>query len=200
MLSMINWKEIQEVIDSFTLKTKHTWISKERIHLQPELGGLGEIKRKKEKLCYLKENVFHKMHVAIITIARDFLKLEGQFTETCDNLIRLKIPNENFKVAKNREHHAIRYYRALPLSLNFLFLVQVRVSGEGPALPIPSFVCLFCSIQRKIQNKPNRSNLVFLISRIQVIISSKLLCLSPIIREVLWVVDTKIVKIRSPGL
>jgi hypothetical protein len=51
-----------------------------------------------------------------------------------------------------------------------------------------------------ILKKPNRSNVVFLISWVQVIRSSKFLCPSPIIRGVLWGVDTNILKIRSPRL
>jgi hypothetical protein len=43
-------------------------------------------------------------------------------------------------------------------------------------------------------------NFVFLISQVQVIGSSKFLCISPIIRGVLRGVDTKILKIRWPGL
>ena len=50
------------------------------------------------------------------------------------------------------------------------------------------------------QKKNNRSNFGFLISIVKVIGSSKFLCPSPIIRGVLWGVDTKILKIRSPGL
>jgi hypothetical protein len=47
-----------------------------------------------------------------------------------------------------------------------------------------------------IHKKPNRSNFVFLISRVQGFESSKFLCLSPIIRGVLWGVDTNILNIR----
>ena len=36
--------EMQNDIDSFILKTNSPWISKERIHLPSELGGLGAIK------------------------------------------------------------------------------------------------------------------------------------------------------------
>jgi len=35
--------EIQKDIDAFILKTNSNWISKDRIHLQPEKGGLGAI-------------------------------------------------------------------------------------------------------------------------------------------------------------
>ena len=35
---------MQNNIYSFILKTSSPWISKERIHLPPELGGLGAIK------------------------------------------------------------------------------------------------------------------------------------------------------------
>ena len=36
--------EMQNDIDSFILKTSNHWINKDRIHLPPELGGLGAIK------------------------------------------------------------------------------------------------------------------------------------------------------------
>ena len=36
--------EIQTDIDAFILKTNSNWISKDRIHLPPEQGGLGAIK------------------------------------------------------------------------------------------------------------------------------------------------------------
>jgi hypothetical protein len=36
--------EIQTDIDAFILKTKSNWISKDRIHLPPDQGGLGAIK------------------------------------------------------------------------------------------------------------------------------------------------------------
>ena len=36
--------EIQTDIDAFILKTNNNWISKDRIHLPPEQGGLGAIK------------------------------------------------------------------------------------------------------------------------------------------------------------
>jgi hypothetical protein len=51
-----------------------------------------------------------------------------------------------------------------------------------------------------LKKKPNRSNFVFLISRAQVIRSSKCWCLPPIIRGVLWGVDTNILKIQKLGL
>ena len=42
------------------------------------------------------------------------------------------------------------------------------------------------SLLKGVQKKPNGSDFVFLISRPQVLGSSKFLCLSPIIRRVLW--------------
>ena len=35
--------EIQTDIDAFILKTNNNWISKDRIHLTPEQGGLGAV-------------------------------------------------------------------------------------------------------------------------------------------------------------
>ena len=59
-------------------------------------------------------------------------------------------------------------------------------------------------IKYKVQNTRHiikgGPNLVYLISRAQVLKSSKFLCLFPIIRGVLWGVDIKILKIREPGL
>ena len=83
-------KEIQNDIDSFILRSKSHWISKERIHMEPDKGGLGAInletyatslrcswyKRinkglwsdiilnkvtKTEKVCFLKENDIHQI-------------------------------------------------------------------------------------------------------------------------------------------
>ena len=90
--------EMQTDIDWFILKTSSNWISKDRIHLPPELGGLGAIKLEtfatsswykrlksglwtgimmakvnhKENICFVKENNFHKMHISIRPISRAF--------------------------------------------------------------------------------------------------------------------------------
>ena len=84
--------EMQKEIDSFVLKTSSHWISKDIIHLPPELGGLGAIKLKtyatslrcsrykivksglwkdimmakvnrKENLCNVKENNTYLLHI-----------------------------------------------------------------------------------------------------------------------------------------
>ena len=55
---------------------------------------------RKENLCYVKENDFHKMHIAIRPIARAFEKLQERFTKTDDDLIKLKMPLENIKLQK----------------------------------------------------------------------------------------------------
>ena len=54
----------------------------------------------KENICFVKESNFHKMHIAIRPIARAFEKLQESFIKTSGDLIKQKIPLENFKVAK----------------------------------------------------------------------------------------------------
>ena len=54
----------------------------------------------KETPCYVRENNFHKMHIAIRPIARAFENLQESFRKTNDDLIKLKMPLENFKVTK----------------------------------------------------------------------------------------------------
>ena len=84
--------EMQTDIDAFILKTNNNWISKDRIHLPPEQGGLGAIKLEtyatslrcswykrlksglwndilmakvnhKENICFIKESNIHTMHL-----------------------------------------------------------------------------------------------------------------------------------------
>jgi hypothetical protein len=121
--------DIQKDIDAFILKTNSNWISKNRIHLPPELGGLGAINLEtyatslrcswnkrlnqglwkdiqmakvnhKENVCFIKEKRIHPMHIAIRPIVRAFEKLQKSFLKTKDDSITLKKPLENFKVAK----------------------------------------------------------------------------------------------------
>jgi hypothetical protein len=123
-------EEIQKDIDAFIMKTRKPWISKDRLYLPPELGGLGAInlvtyatslrcswyKRvksglwtdilmekvwKKENICFIKENDFHAMHIAIRPIARAMENLQCKFVENKDDLIQLKRPLERFKVVKD---------------------------------------------------------------------------------------------------
>ena len=106
--------EIQKDIDAFILKTNSNWISKDRLHLPPEQGGLGAINLETyatslrcswykrlnqglwkdilmakvnhmENICFIKENHIHKMHIAI---------------RPTDDLITLKKPLEHSKVVK----------------------------------------------------------------------------------------------------
>ncbi len=120
--------EIQTDIDAFILKTNSNWISKDRLHLPPEQGGLGAIKLEtyakslrsswykilknglwndilmakvnhQENICFIKEKQIHPMHIAIRPIARAFETLQACFLKTKDDLITLKKPLETFKAA-----------------------------------------------------------------------------------------------------
>jgi hypothetical protein len=121
--------EIQKDIDAFILKTNSNWISKDRLHLAPEKGGLGAINLEtyatslrcswykrlkqglwkdilmakvnhKENICFIKEKYIHEMHIAIRPIVRAFENLQKCFLKTKDDLITLKKPLENSKVVK----------------------------------------------------------------------------------------------------
>ena len=113
--------EIQKDIDAFILKTNSNWISKDRLHLPPEKGGLGAINLETyatslrcswykrlnqglwkdilmakvnhmENICFIREKHIHKMHIAIRPIARAFENLQKCFLKANDDLITLKKP------------------------------------------------------------------------------------------------------------
>ena len=119
-------KEIQNDIDSFILRSKSHWISKDRIHLEPDKGGLGAInletyatslrcswyKRinsglwsdiildkvtKKEKVCFLKETNIHPMHVAVRPIVRAWETLQKAFVLKREPAKELRRPFNFFK-------------------------------------------------------------------------------------------------------
>ena len=121
--------EIQGDIDSFILKNKTHWVSKDRIHMEPKKGGLGAINleiyatslrcswykrinsglwsdiildkvNKKENVCFIKENNIHKMHIAIKPIIRAWETLQSSFVENKDDLKELKRPLNNFEAVK----------------------------------------------------------------------------------------------------
>ena len=121
--------EIQGDIDSFILKNKTHWVSKDRIHMDPKKGGLGAINletyatslrcswykrintglwsdiildkvNKKENVCFIKENNIHKMHIAIKSIIRAWETLQRSLVENEDDLKEFKRPLNNFKAVK----------------------------------------------------------------------------------------------------
>ena len=61
---------------------------------------LGSKVNNKENICYVQETDFHKMHIAIRPITKAFEKLQESFTRTNDDIIKLKMPLENYKFAK----------------------------------------------------------------------------------------------------
>ena len=122
-------KEIQNDFDSFILRSKSHWISKDRIHLEPDKGGLGAInletystslrcswyKRidsglwsdiildkvtKKEKVCFLKETNIHPMHVAVRPIVRAWETLQNAYVSDREPAKELRRPLYFFKACK----------------------------------------------------------------------------------------------------
>ena len=122
-------EEIQNDIDSFILRSKSHWISKDRIHLEPDKGGLGAInletyatslrcswyKRinsglwsdiildkvtKKEKVCFLKETDIHPMHIAVRPIVRAWETLQKAFVKDKEPAKELSRPLNFFKAWK----------------------------------------------------------------------------------------------------
>ena len=138
--------EIQKDIDAFILKTSNNWISKDRIHVPPEQGGLGAINLEiyatslrcswykrvnhglwkdilmakvnhSENICFIKENQIHKMHIAIRPIARTFEQLQKCFLKTTDDLKKKKKNTGIFQSGKNRKCTKICNRRKLSIPI-----------------------------------------------------------------------------------
>ena len=54
----------------------------------------------KENICFVKDNNFHNMHIAIKPILKAFKTLHNEYKQSKEDIIYLKTPIDHHKIAK----------------------------------------------------------------------------------------------------